>query len=97
MLRACCDRAWCVCGHAPCVESSGKEPKQSCPDERDSASAIGDTRISRRAMQTIDTAEEARKTTPKHEFVYIHDVGRLREWLKQNSCIENIRGCGRAF
>ena len=97
MLRPCCDRAWCVCGHAPCVESSGKEPKQSCTDERDSASAIGDTSISRRAMQTIDTAEEARKTTPKHEFVYIHDVGRLREWLKQNSCIENIRGCGRVF
>ena len=46
-------------------------------------------------MQTIDTAEEARKTTPKHEFVYLHDVGRLRDWLKQNSSnIENIRGCG---
>ena len=92
MSRACCDRAWCVCGHAPCVESSGKEPKQSCPDERDSASAIGDTRISRRAMQTIDTPEEARKTTPKHEFACLHDVGRLREWLKQHSCTENIRG-----
>ena len=48
----------------------------------------------RRAMQTIDTAEEARKTTPKHEFVYLHDVGRLRELLKQIPCIENIRGCG---
>ena len=43
---------------------------------------------------TIDTAEEARQTTPKHEFVYLHDVGRLRELLKQNPCIENIRGCG---
>ena len=73
---------------------AARNPNKVALDERDSASAIGDTRISRRAMQTIDTAEEARKTTPKHEFVYIHDVGRLREWLKQNSCIENIRGCG---
>ena len=60
---------------------AARNPNKVALDERDSASAIGDTRISRRAMQTIDTAEEARKTTPKHEFVCLHDVGRLREWL----------------
>ena len=125
MSRACCDRAWCVCGHAPYVESSGKEPKQLCPDSRDSASAFGDSearyfcsglavpgvrrgsyactrsltglansRWKLQKRETIDTAAEARKTTPKHEFGYLHDVGRLREWLKQNSCIENICRCG---
>ena len=39
-----------------------------------------------------DRADEAAKTTPTHEFVHLHDVGRLREWLKQNSCTENFRG-----
>ena len=37
-------------------------------------------------------SEEAAKTTPQHEFVHLHDLGRLREWLKQNSCTENFRG-----
>ena len=44
------------------------------------------------ALCRPSTQQEARKTTPKHEFVCLHDVGRLREWLKQNSCTENIRG-----
>ena len=61
---------------------AARNPNKVALDERDSASAIGDTRISRRAMQTIDTAEEARKTTPKHEFICLHDVGRLRERYK---------------
>ena len=53
---------------------------------------LANSRWNLQKRQTIDTAEEARKTTPKHEFVCLHDVGRLREWLKQNSCTENIRG-----
>ena len=53
---------------------------------------LANSRWKLQKRETIDTAEEARKTTPKHEFVCLHDVGRLREWLKQNSCTENIRG-----
>ena len=55
---------------------------------------LANSRWKLQKRETIDTAEEARKTTPKHDFVYLHDVGRLRELLKHNSCIENIRGCG---
>ena len=45
-----------------------------------------------KSSTTVSVSEEAHKTTPKHEFVHLHDLGRLREWLKQNACTENLRG-----
>ena len=41
---------------------------------------------------TINRAQEAKKTTSKHEFVYLQNIGVLREWLKKKSLTENIRG-----
>ena len=45
-----------------------------------------------KSSTTVSESEEAEKTTPKHEFVHLHDLGRLRAWLKENARTENLRG-----
>ena len=41
-----------------------------------------------RKTDTINRAQEAKKTTSKHEFVYLQNIGVLREWLKN----KNVHG-----
>ena len=45
-----------------------------------------------KSATSVSVSEEAHKTTPKHEFVHLHDLGRLRAGLEQHACTENFRG-----
>ena len=53
---------------------------------------LADSRWKLRKTDTINMAQESKKTTSKHEFVYLQNIGVLREWLKKKTLTENIRG-----